>query len=179
MALLLLLQDFVDGDQQARLLHVAEAPIDGRAERPHLWREAHVGIDEWRNVQPPLTYLLIQDPIILPKAPMPKERLHSGLVHVHRQRMDRLHQPVRIREMTAEEVEDHVARLHVVARIHGHLAEEISQRRVDHRQRPQPVPQVVEDEDAARPWQRGLIVERDERSPQLHRVWQVFPNKAI
>ena len=65
MAYTLVGDDLVDSDEDTRLLDVAEALVDRRAEDTHLGRECHVGIDQRRDVQPDLTYRLVQRTVVL------------------------------------------------------------------------------------------------------------------
>ena len=47
---LLLVGNLVEVDEDARLLHVAKLAVDGRAQQQHLGRQAHVGVDQRRDV---------------------------------------------------------------------------------------------------------------------------------
>ena len=61
---------FIDGNEYARFLHIAESVVDGGAEELLPRTEAHVGIDEWRDVVSELAdfgieYLVILTEVVL------------------------------------------------------------------------------------------------------------------
>ena len=174
---LLFLQDLVDRDQDAGLLHLAEFVVDGGAEDAHLGREVHVGVDQRRHVDAELAHLLVEHLIVVAEVIVVEQAREPRLVPLDPQGHDGRHQLVRIREMAVEEIEDQVARLGVVRIIHRDLAEEIAQLGVDDRQGAQPVPQVVEDEKTFRGGPCGLILEGDKRAAQLDGVGQDLVNE--
>lgn len=174
---LLLLQDLVDRDQDAGLLHLAKLVIDGGAEDAHLGREVHVGVDQWRHVDAELAHLLVEHPVIVAEIIVMEQAREPCLIPLDPQGHDGRDQLFRIREMVVQEIEDQVARLGVVRIIHGDLAEEIPQLGVDHRQGAQPVPQVVEDKEALRGGSCRLILEGDKRASQLDGIGQDLVDK--
>ena len=60
----LLLEDLLDGDEDAGLLDVAEAVVDGGAEELHRGREAHVGVHQRRDVVAQLADLGVEDAVV-------------------------------------------------------------------------------------------------------------------
>ena len=77
-------------------------------------------------------------------------------------------------EIFAEEVQQDVARLLVVAAVHRDLAEKVAHVGVVHHQRAESVPQVVEREKSFRIGSRSLIVGLHERTSELDRVGKVL-----
>ena len=59
-----LFQDFIDGNQDARLFHITKAIVDGGAEELHGRTKPHIGIHQWRYVVTQLANLTIQNAII-------------------------------------------------------------------------------------------------------------------
>ena len=75
---------------------------------------------------------------------------------------------VGIGEMLVEEVEQHVAALAVVARIHRELPEEIFDLRMQHCKGSEAVPKIVEGENRLRARFRRLIFQPYERAPEFY-----------
>lgn len=76
----LLSQNLVDGDEDARFLDVAERVVDGGAEDAHRGAQAHVGVDEGRNVETELADGTVKDAVVFLKVVVRKERaqFHFG-----------------------------------------------------------------------------------------------------
>lgn len=60
MALFFFFEDFRDGEEDAALLDVAEFVVDGCAEHAHRRRQAHVGVDQRRDVVAVAAYLGVE-----------------------------------------------------------------------------------------------------------------------
>jgi hypothetical protein len=79
--------DLVDSDEDTRLLDVAEVLVDRRAEDTHLGRECHVGIDQRGDIQPDLTYRLVQRTVVLQTVIRGEELADLGFVDDDGQRI--------------------------------------------------------------------------------------------
>ena len=64
MAFFLFFQNLVNSKEDAAFLDIAELVVDRRAEHAHGRRQAHVGIDQRRDVKPLFAYCGIQDFVI-------------------------------------------------------------------------------------------------------------------
>ena len=168
MADALLCQDFVHGYQDACFLHVAELIVDGSAEHPHRRAEAHVGIDQGRDVVAQLADFPVQNLVVILEVIFAEEGLQFLLVGLYGQRVDGSHQPVLVGKMFPQEVQNHVAPLADVIGIHGHLPEEIFHVGHDDRQRAKSVPQVVEGKQSLAVGTCRLVLHGDKRASQLY-----------
>ena len=65
MAHTLVFQDFIDSNQDARLLNIAKAVVDGRTKKLHRRRQAHISVHQRGNVVTQLTDLAIEDAVIV------------------------------------------------------------------------------------------------------------------
>ena len=59
-----LLQNFVDGDEDACFLYIAELVVDGCAEHAHGGAEPHVGIHEGRDVEAQVAHFGVERAIV-------------------------------------------------------------------------------------------------------------------
>ena len=59
-----LVEDLIYGDEDASLFDVAEAIVDGRAEHSHRGREAHVGVDQRRDIVATGPHLVVEDSVV-------------------------------------------------------------------------------------------------------------------
>ena len=59
-----LLQYLVHCYEYAGFLHLAELVVDGGAEHAHGGTEAHVGVDQWRNVVAALAHLGVEYAVV-------------------------------------------------------------------------------------------------------------------
>ena len=132
----LLLKDFFHCNEYARLLDVAEAVVDGGAEKFHRRREVHVGVHQRWNVIAQSTYFTVQNAIVLVKVLAVEKLLQFLLVSFNFQRFHRDNQAFFVVEILLQEVENHVASLTDVRGIHGHLAEEVLDVGLNNCQRP-------------------------------------------
>ena len=132
----LLVPYLVDGNEDARLLDVAETVVDGRSEELHRRREAHVGIDQRRDVVAQGTYLTVQDAVVFVEVAAGEKLLQLALVSFNFQRFHRNNQLFLVGKILLEEIENHVAATADIGRIHGELPEEVPYVRLDDGQRP-------------------------------------------
>lgn len=179
MAHALLVEDLIDGNEDARLLHLAKTVVDGRSEEFHRRREVHVGVDERRDIEAQVANLAVEDAVVLPEVGAREDLGQLLLGVLVAQRVDGHDEVVLVVEVLLEEIEDHVAADADVARIHGHLAKEVPDVGIDDRQRAETIPKVVEGEDALGVLAHVLVVERDKRSAQLHGVGHVLLEEAV
>ena len=125
MAFALVLEDFIDGDENTRLFHLSEVLVDGRSEYAHGGREAHVCIDEWGNVVSACSDGLVEDAVIGHEFVLYEDFAQHFFGCFQSHGCHGLHQSVAVAEVFLEEVENHVAGWTVETGIHGHLSEEI------------------------------------------------------
>ena len=175
----LVFEYLVDGDEDARLLYVAEAVVDGGAEELHGGRERHIGVDEWRDVVAQRTYLAVEDEVVLLEVVLAEQGCELLLRGLYLQRVERYDEVVLVVEVLLEEVENHVAAAAYVRRVHGHLAEEVLHVGLDDGERTESVPQVVECEEALRSAACALVLERDEGATQLDGVGHVVVDELL
>ena len=121
----LVLENFVNGNENACLLHVAEAVVDGCAEESHCRRQRHIGVDKWRNVVAKGTYLTVENEIVLLEIVLAEQLGKFFFGRFNLQRLKRNDEVVLVVEVLLEEIEYHVASTTDVRRIHCHLAEEV------------------------------------------------------
>ena len=100
----LLLEDLLDGDEDAGLLDVAEAVVDGGAEELHRGREAHIGIDQRRDVVTQLTDLGVEDALVFLEIGLAEECLEFLRVGLDLQRFHRHDEVLLVGEVLVEEV---------------------------------------------------------------------------
>ena len=70
----LLLKDFVNGNEDARLFDFAKAIVNCRAEEFHGGRQAHISIDQRRNVVAQLADFAVQNTLICIEIILTKQR---------------------------------------------------------------------------------------------------------
>ena len=108
-SLFFLFKYIVDCNEYTCFLHVPELIIDGCTKNFHCRRQAHVCINKWRDVDAMFPYTAVQNAVIFLEIE-PGEQLAEPVVGiVVWQRHKRSGQLVRVREMLAQEVEQHVA----------------------------------------------------------------------
>ena len=179
MAHALAFENLVHGDEDARLLDVAEAVVDGGAEELHGGRERHVSVHEWRDVIAQRTNLAVEYEIVLLEVVLAEQRRKLLLRRLYLQRMEWQDEVVLVVEVLLEEVENHVAAAAYVRRVHSHLAEEILHVRLDDGECAETVPQVVEREEALRSASCALVFERHERAAQLDGVGHIVVDELV
>ena len=89
MADALALENFVHGDEDACLLHVAETVVDGGTEELHCGRERHVCVDERRDVVAEGTNLAVEDEIVLLEVVLAEELAQLLLRRLYLERLER------------------------------------------------------------------------------------------
>ncbi len=144
MPLFLLLKYLRDGKEYAALFDIAELVVHCRAEHPHCRRQPHIGVHERRNAVAVAAHLGVEYAEIALEVAAAEQGVELGLGRRRAQRRYRPHQTVGVGEILVEEVEYHVAAHRRVARVHGHLSEEIAYLGIDNRERAEAVPKVVE-----------------------------------
>ena len=157
-----LLQYLVHSYEYAGFLHLAELVVDGGAEHAHGGTEAHVGVDQRRNVVAALAHLGVEYAVVGLEVVVYEEfgKLIGRGVDV--QWLDGGDKAVLVAKVLVQEVEYHVACRTVERRIHGHLAKEVFEVGYDHRQGTESVPQVVECKKTLARGTCALIFEGDE-----------------
>ena len=175
----LLVKNLVHGNEDARLLHVAEAVVDGGAEELHRGREAHVGVDQRRDVVAQLAHLAVENAVVGLEVILAEQLAQLLLGSLDFERLEGDDEVLAVVKVFLEEIENHVAAPADVGGIHGHLAEEILDVGLDDGERAQPVPQVVEGEEALGPHARALVGQGDEGAAQLHGVGHVVLEELV
>ncbi len=66
-------------DEDTRLFNLSEFIVYGGSKEPHGGRQAHISINQRRNVIPQRTYFPVENFIILLKAAVVKKMLHFSL----------------------------------------------------------------------------------------------------
>ena len=120
-----LFENFVDGNEDARLFHVAESVVDGGSEHSHCRAESHVGVDQWRYVESQFADFGIECDVVVFERRFVEKLLQFLRICFNFQRFHRDNEVFRVAEMLVEEVENHVASFSYVRGIHGYLSEEI------------------------------------------------------
>ena len=92
--------------------------------------------------------------------------------------MDTLHEVLAVGEIAAQEPDQRIARHGLVGRIHRHLAEKVFRIRIQHDQRPEAVPKVIQRVDALGVAAR-LVGGLHERASQLDGAGQVPATKLV
>ena len=179
MAFALLFQDFVDGDENAGFFDVAERVVDGRAEYAHGGRKTHVRADKRRDVETALAHGTVKNLIVGAEIVFDKELAELFFGRFEQYGVRHSDEAVAIAEMALEEIENHVARLAVEARIHGHLPEEVFQIGDHHCEGAQAVPQVVEGIEAFGELLGALILEGDERTAEFDGLRQEVLDEIV
>lgn len=121
-----LVEDLVDGDEDACLLDVAEAVVDGGAKHAHGGREAHIGVDERWNIVPARANLAVEDTVVGLEVVLAEELRELLAVGLDLEWVHGQDELVGVVEVLLQEEEDHVARHAVIAGVHGDLAEEVA-----------------------------------------------------
>ena len=122
---------------------------------------------------------MIQNAIVSTEIIFREDSCHLALRSFQLQWLHRNHQVLLVIKMLLEEVENHIAATTDVRRIHRHLAEEILYIRIEHGEGTQSVPEIVESKDTLGILAHILILERDERTAQLHGIWHVFLQELV
>ena len=121
----LFFENFIDYEEDAALLHIAEFVVDSCAEHTHCGREAHIGVHKRRNCLSVGTHLTVEDEeiaaVILPAEDIGE---YCG-VGTNLERPDRTDEVIGVGEVLVEKVKYHVAARFRVAGVHGYFAEEI------------------------------------------------------
>ena len=130
--------------QDSRLLHVAEFWVQGCAEGAHGAGEPDVGFDERGDLLAEVGQLGVEDLKVLLVASPREDAFHLGPVYAELQGELGPCQVVGVGEVALQEVVQRVARLLIVVGVHGYLAEKVLHVGVQHHQRAEPIPEVVE-----------------------------------
>lgn len=126
MALFFLVEDFVDAHEDACFFNVAEFVVYGGSECAHGGRQAHVGVDERRDVESVVADVCVEDFVVVLEISGVEDLFHFPCVDVHLQWCAWPHEVFVVREVCAEEVEYEVAAACVVCGVHGDFAEEVA-----------------------------------------------------
>ena len=86
----------------------------------------------------------VENFIVILECVVDEELAHCLVVHMCGKRGHGPHKTIRVREVFCKEIQNHVAAVGIVARIHGHLTEEITHVGIYYRQRAETVPEIVE-----------------------------------
>ena len=97
-------ENLVHGYEDASLLHVAKAIVDGGAKELHSGRERHVGVNERRNVVAQGSHLAVEDEIVLLEVVLAEQL--AQLLHgsFNLERLERDDKVVLVVEVLLEEV---------------------------------------------------------------------------
>ena len=109
MAHTLLLEDFLDSDKYARLLHITEAIINSCAKEFHRWRETHISVHQRWDVIAQLTDLSVQNEIVFLELLLAEQLLQFLGISLDFQRFHRYNQVLLISKVLMQEIEDHVS----------------------------------------------------------------------
>lgn len=173
-------QYLVDGDEDAGFLDVAKRVVDGGTEDAHRWAEAHVGIDEGRNVEAELADGAVEDAVVFLKIVVRKERTEFYFGRFDLQGVNRVNQVFRVAEVLAQEIEYHIAAALAERGIHGHFAEEVFGVGHYDGQCAEPVPEVVEGEKAFCGFASSVLVfQCYERAPQFNGLLHVVLHEVV
>jgi len=175
----LVFQYFVNGNQNARFLHLSKFVVDGGAKHTHRGAQTHIGIDEGRNVVAQFAYFCVEDVIVFLEIALAEEVFKIVLVCPNLQGFFGIDEVVFVAEVLVEEEENHVACLGIEGRIHRHLPEEVFQSRNHHRQCAQSVPEVVERKESFAQFACALIFKRHEGASQFHGVGQIVFDEGV
>ena len=175
----LLLEYLVDSNENAGLLHISEAVVDGSTKHFHCWAESHICVDKWRDIDAQLSDFQIENAVVVAQVILVQYAFQFGLVGLYGERCHRYDEVFLVAEMFVEEIEYHVAPLAVVGGIHGHLSEEVFHAGHDYGERSEAVPQIVEGEKALGPHAAALVGQCDIRACQFHCVGQVFLDEFV
>ena len=175
----LLLEYLVDGNQDARLLDIAETIVDGGSEELHRGTEVHIGIDERRDVVPQVAYLTVEHAVVFLEVVMAEYLGQFVIGSLNNQRFHRYNEVLLVIKMLAQEVENHISAATDIAGIHRNLTEEILELGIEHGEGAKAVPEVVEGEDALGVFAHILVAERHKRTPQLYGVGCVLGHKLL
>ena len=85
-ALLLLLENLVNGNKDTRFLYVAKAIVDGSSEEFHRRRKTHIGIHQRGNIVAQLSDFAIQDAIVFTEGILAEKLFQLRLVSFNNQR---------------------------------------------------------------------------------------------
>ena len=140
MAHALLFKYLVNSNQDACFLNIAKAIVDGGAKKLHGGRQAHVGINQRRNVVAQLTYLAVQDAIVGLEVVFAEQLLQFGLRRFNLQRLHGDDEVLFIVEVFLQEEKNHVSTPTYIRGIHGHLAKEIFYVGLDNSEGTQAIP---------------------------------------
>ena len=114
MAHALLVVNLLNGDEDTCLFHVAEAIVDGRAEHLHGWREGHIGVDEWRDIESFLAYLSVQSLVVFLELRLVEYLRQLAWVFIDLQRLEGYDEVVLVAVVFVEETENEVSAMTVV-----------------------------------------------------------------
>ena len=140
MTLAFLFEDFIDGNQDARLLYISKAIINSRPEEFHRGRESHIGINQRWYVIAQFTNLTVQNQVILLERMTTEESVQFCWVGLQFQRFHRDNQMFLVIKILLQEIKYHVASLAHIGRIHRHLSKIVSNVRTNDGQSAQSIP---------------------------------------
>ena len=133
-------ENLIDSDENAGLLNVSEAIIDGSAEELHSRTEVHVCVDEWWDVESERTDAAIENAVILLEITSAEDLSQFLLWGVELERLHWGDETLLIVEIFLEEIEDHVTSRADVAWVHRHLSEVIAHLRIDDHESAEAIP---------------------------------------
>ena len=143
-AAFLFFEDLVDGEEYAAFFDIAKFVVDCRSKHSHGGRQAHVGVDERRDVEAVGADFAVENLVVVFECVAGEELLHFRGVKLDGEGIPGGDEVVVVGEVFVEEVENEVATFAVVAGVHGHFAEQMFDFGMENGQRPEAVPEVVE-----------------------------------
>lgn len=136
----LFFQDFINGNQDAGLLHITKTIVDGCAEELHRRRQRHIGVDKRRDVVAQGTHLAVEDEVVFLEVVLAEQLLQFVLRCLYLKRLEWDDKVLLVVEVLLEEAKYHVSASADVGWIHRHLAEEVAHVRLDDGKGAQSVP---------------------------------------
>ena len=123
MAAFLVVGDFVNLDEDAAFFHASKLMVDSGAEHAHGGREAHVGIDERRDVDALASDVVVEPPVVFLEIVAVEERCHFLEVSAGVEWVDGSDKVLMVGEIQVQERQQQVAAVDGIAGVHRHLAE--------------------------------------------------------
>ena len=122
---------------------------------------------------------MVEYAVVLGKGRALEEEPHLVHVDVGLQRIDGRGKAVRVGEVLVHEIKDHVAALGGVFGIHRDFSEKVAHLGMDHRERSQTVPEIVEGEDGFGSGARRLVFGAHERAPEFYGIWEIVAYERV
>lgn len=175
MTLFFFFENFRYLEEYTAFLNISEDVVDSRTEEFHGRAEAHVSVDEGRDIAVVGANQGIKNLVVFLERSAVENVLDFRGQGTGLKRVDGSDEVVLIFEIPGEESEDKVATFGIEVRIHRDLSEEVLYFGIHHSQGTESVPKVVESEQRAVSGFGGLIFGNDERASEFNCRGEVFP----